>query len=213
MEYTNNQIGYWAKERVFGAYMSINMERMLPFLDKGFTLKTFYSSKNLSDISNSLVKSFKKNVDFLFANSSNYIETNWHIHTAPDHKFDSDTTVKKRSQKDFVNFLNIQEENLRYLFALKQLCETHNVRLVLIRSPLPKFMKEGEVNEAFFMLVKETYFSDLPFLDFSTFPLSYDKFADKSHLNVEGSKNFSRFFYDSIAPFPPLLESTFFFRQ
>jgi len=199
IEYTNNQIGYWAKERVFGSYMSINMERMFPLLDKNFTLKSFYTSKNISEISSSLIKSYKKNLDFIFSDSPNYLEKNWHDHKAPDHIFDTaDTIAKKRNQKEFVNFLNIQEENLRYLFAIKQLCKKYGVNLFLIRSPLPKYVRDGDMNEDFFLLVKQTYFSEIPFLDFSNYPLTIDNFADNSHLNVEGSRKFSRFFYDSL---------------
>lgn len=198
VEYTNNQIGYWAKERVFGSYMSLNMERMLPFLDMSFTLKMFCASKSITQISNSLFKSYRTNLDFILSNKSNFIEEYWHNHKAPDHKFAGDTTKKIKNQTNFVNYLSIQEENIRYLYLLKQLCKRHKVNFFLVRSPLPKYIREGETNEAFLRLVRETYFSDVPFLDFSSYPLSLDYFADNSHLNIEGSKKFSMYFNDSI---------------
>ena len=89
-------------------------------------------------------------------------------------------------------------DNLIYLFKMKALCKKHKVNLFLIRSPLPQHVSFS--NESTFINIKETFFSDIAFLDFKDYPMNLCFFADNQHLNRKGGIEFSHFFNDSIVP-------------
>lgn len=199
IEYTNNQITPWAIDRISGRYMKFNMERTLPILNKRFAVKTLLHSLSFSDAIGSLLASYKKNIDFIINDNNSYIEYAWHTNTTSDHVFKGDTSQQKHDFKDadaFQNIYQVQQENLNYLFKLKRLCKQNKVRLVLVRSPAPSY--SSSANEFILHHIKDTFFSETPFLDFSKFSLRLNQFADEQHINTSGRNTFSQYFNDSI---------------
>ncbi|MBT6514467.1 MAG: hypothetical protein HOK65_06825 [Crocinitomicaceae bacterium] len=208
IEYTNNQITPWASNRIYGIYLDINVPRIFPVADKKFILKSFYKSGNISEITNAIIKSYKSNLEFIISGKRNYLEEFWHNNITPQHVFSADTSHMpldfyfKSSEinfgKNFIDIYSVHRENLIYLFKMKALCKKHKVNLFLIRSPLPQHVSFS--NESTFINIKETFFSDIAFLDFKDYPMNLCFFADNQHLNRKGGIEFSHFFNDSIVP-------------
>jgi hypothetical protein len=94
-----------------------------------------------------------------------------------------------------INDLNFEldDTNLIFIDKIKELCENKGVKLFLIRSPQHSKYKFYD-NEAILQKIKETRYSDIPFLDFNNFPLNNSEFADLEHLNYKGATKFSLFF-------------------
>ena len=174
------------------------MERALPFLDKKFALKTFYHSASISEISSSIISSYRQNIDFILKDNKSFIDFVWRINTTTNHVYKGDTApVRYNFKETFENIYAIEEENIRYLCKLKQLCEEKGVQLIFIRSPGLKHLQSK--NESILMHMKKTFFPNIPFLDFRKYPLDIKLFADEQHLNRNGKNKFTRFFNDSIA--------------
>ena len=115
------------------------------------------------------------------------------------HTEGSDIGYSSHDFKDadaFQNIYQVQQENLNYLFKLKRLCKQNKVRLVLVRSPAPSY--SSSANEFILHHIKDTFFSETPFLDFSKFSLRLNQFADEQHINTSGRNTFSQYFNDSI---------------
>ena len=87
----------------------------------------------------------------------------------------------------------ISETNLNYLSAMIHYCKQHHVEPVLIRSPLHKALLRV-TNEQVYKNILKKLFSDVTYLDFSSFPLKDSEFADPEHLNYKGAKVFSLWF-------------------
>lgn len=91
----------------------------------------------------------------------------------------------------------ISEVNLLYLTKTVDLCKQHGKKVFLIRSPQHK-MYEGYYNEKTYQEIIKTKFSDVDYLDFSTFPLTNSEFADLDHLNHKGAKVYSEWFNELL---------------
>ena len=197
VEYTNNQITPWASNRIYGKYLDVNISRMAPVMRKKVILKTCFKSKSLSKVYNSISSSFKNNAEFVFGRSNNYLEMYWRNKSVSENIFNSDTAkVNVNFNNRFLNIYEIQEENLIYLFKIKTLCRKYGVKLYFVRSPLPQHIYFH--NEPVFNHIKDTFFSEIPFLDFKNYPLDLELFADNQHLNRKGRDEFSHYFNDSI---------------
>lgn len=84
----------------------------------------------------------------------------------------------------------ISEKNLKYLDKIISLCKTHNIKLILIRTPQHESCSEL-ANEKTFQNIYETEYSSIPFLDLQNFPLEIKDFADVEHLNKNGAMKIS----------------------
>lgn len=91
----------------------------------------------------------------------------------------------------------ISEKNLRYLDKIITLCNTHNIKLILIRTPQHESCSEL-ANERTFQNIYETEYSNIPFLDLQNFPLEIKDFADVEHLNKNGALKISTWLNDKI---------------
>lgn len=192
IEYTNNQVSTWAINRISGIYLDNNMPRMFPVLSKRFIIKTFYKSNNPKRIINSILSTYRNNINFLYS-GNNYINEYWHNHQAPSHIFNGDSTVNLLNfDNSFIDIYSIQRENIYYLFKIKELCKEYQVNLVFIRSPIPNHVKYS--NESIYKHIKDTFFSNIPLLDFKDYPLNLDYFADNQHVNTRGREIISTFF-------------------
>ena len=90
----------------------------------------------------------------------------------------------------------ISTQNLLYLEKIIAFCKSKNTTVYLIRSP--QHDNFSRINENSLLRIKNEQFTDLPFLDFDSFPVTDKEFADYGHLNAEGSTKFSLWFNDLI---------------
>lgn len=105
-------------------------------------------------------------------------------------KLDSLAAVRTRTPHNADTTVSVY--NIRYLKKIIGLCKQHDVRLVLVRSPLhSSFPAE---NETQFQAMLQRELKEVPFLDFKDFPLGNEEFADEQHLNRQGAAKFSRYF-------------------
>ena len=84
-------------------------------------------------------------------------------------------------------------ENLKYLIEIKELCETNKINLTLVNMPLHNNFKARTNNYYFECLnnfIKQNEFKN--YLDYSSISLDSKYFSDGDHLNIEGSKIFSK---------------------
>ena len=87
----------------------------------------------------------------------------------------------------------LSNTNLYNLERTIKFCYKHNVKVYFIRCPInPNW--DCFSNEYFFQNVRQTRFSNIPFLDFKDFPINNSEFADLEHLNQKGTKKFTDFF-------------------
>lgn len=78
-----------------------------------------------------------------------------------------------------------------YLLKIIELCKAHSVKLILFNSPVYRsdvFDNKPALNEYY-----NRYLSGIKYLDFSSFDLPRDGYADRRHLNYKGAEIFSRY--------------------
>lgn len=98
--------------------------------------------------------------------------------------------VDKKSKLSIEKEYPTSKVSLKYLKKIITLCVENDKNVFLIRSPqhpeLPiKF------NENHFKKIRKDSFTEVPFLDFTDFPVKSTQFADLEHLNYKGAFSFS----------------------
>jgi len=195
IEFTNNQFSNFAINRIWGDYLSENMPRNIPIVDPDFAISSFFKNKNPYKITKTIFSSAQKNYHFLMY-EENYIEYIWRGYRTPARKFERKEEKRPYRTGTLNPIRTIDTTNLQYLKALRDICYENKVEFYFIRSPKPKGIEP--YNDANLYHYYDTYFSEVPFLDFKEFPLPDSKFADERHLNLAGRKEFSMFFNSLI---------------
>lgn len=216
LEFTNNQLVDFAKNRVYGEYIDINVSKNLPVLESDFIFQIFWKNKNPIKITRTLSQALTSNVSFILDEDSNYVESKWHYYEVPNRIYTPTDKISKSFFEDkLMNFKSkikeltfplllhdlekedvVESINMGYLKKLLELCNDNGVNLYFIRSPLPSGTKFA--NENLFREILNNEFKDVIFLDFKEFPIQNNKFADPLHLNTSGQKEFTLFFKRSI---------------
>jgi len=196
IEYTNNQIGSnmnnwtWGDKYIsnkyakYASFISLSDQLILAQNNlKGYLYAFSYSNKQKIS---TLIKA-----DYDFTNKIGgyfYLVRN-----------ETDTLLKYSNILRFEDDLwanssnNISEVNLLYLRKTIQLVKCYNKQVFLIRSPQhPQY--SGYQNEFMYKNILNNRFSDIEYLDFSSFPLSNVAFGDLEHLNHNGAEIFSTWF-------------------
>ena len=112
----------------------------------------------------------------------------------------TDSVLRILNKKETDNHkkpVTISETNLNYLSAMIHYCKRHHVEPVLIRSPLHKGFFRFVDERAYKNILKKR-FSDVTWLDFSSFPIKDSGFADPEHLNYKGARVFSLWFNEIL---------------
>jgi hypothetical protein len=86
----------------------------------------------------------------------------------------------------------VNEDNLVYIDKIKEICDKCHVKLILLRSPQHASYRSSQ-NENVFLTILKKRFGNTSFIDFNTFALKNEEFADLEHLNYKGAKKFSIF--------------------
>lgn len=79
---------------------------------------------------------------------------------------------------------------INYLRMIVEFCKSRNVKVILLRSPLHPYYKRINEAEMNYLLCHD--FKDIPFWDYSNYPLRQHEYGDLEHLNKEGAKVFSK---------------------
>lgn len=99
--------------------------------------------------------------------------------------------------KDLPKENDISLMNILILQKIILLCQQKNINIYLVRCPVMN-KKEDSESEIRFKKIRGEYFSEIDFLDFSTFPLDNSDFLDSHHLNKLGANKFSIWFNKHI---------------
>jgi hypothetical protein len=86
---------------------------------------------------------------------------------------------------------DLSQTNLKYLDKMIELCQSLDIKVILIRSPQHKKIQNFK-NEKSYQEIRNTRFKELSYLDFKTYPIVDSLFADYSHLNQYGATKISR---------------------
>lgn len=195
LEFTNNQIDEIMNEWIWDEnYMNYLYPTYSPFFE--LSDKKLLIENNLKGYLNTLPLAFRSNASRFLKGNYNYSKNIGGYKYVPSSKNDSlfqkaNTNIIQKKE------ISISKSNIYYLSKLINLCEKRNLNIYLIRSPLHKMYK-GYSNENIFLSIKETYFSQVEYLDFSKFPLKNSGFDDYQHLNHEGAEVFSKWFNNLI---------------
>ncbi len=103
---------------------------------------------------------------------------------------DSSTTTAAKPARDTNSYdSGIHELNLDYLRKIVKLASDRGVKVIFIRTP---YHRQYHIdNQKEFEQVYQTWFSQIPLLDYKDFPLKDSCFKDFDHLNAKGARLFS----------------------
>ena len=91
--------------------------------------------------------------------------------------------IKKNNNEKFLEASN----EIKYLIKIKTLCLRKNIKLILVNPPL---YNHKNIDKNLYLVYKK-YFSDTPFIDYSSVELNDNCFGDFVHLSPCGAKLFS----------------------
>tara|TARA_B100000780_G_C21075083_1_gene432769 strand:- start:110 stop:1099 length:990 start_codon:yes stop_codon:yes gene_type:complete len=100
-----------------------------------------------------------------------------------------------KNDSTYKNFHNkpISSENIIYLKKIVNLCDSLDVNIFFVRSPVHKLFV-AKYNENELINIQNETFENIDILNFSNFELEDECFADFGHLNYKGANKFSDFF-------------------
>lgn len=202
LEFSNGQIldsnmnaWIWEEPLISNKYPTFS-----PFMN--ISKKIFLFKHNYNGFTNSLSLS-------LFENTSRIIHSDYKFSMSPN--VGGFSSLSRKMTESEVEKSNIQNQILYYqknqnkisnahincLEEIVRFCKEHEIKLYLIRSPLPKFFPIYG-NEYAFQKLKNEKFENIEYLDFSKFPLKTCEFGDLEHVNQDGAKIFSIWFNNLI---------------
>jgi hypothetical protein len=195
IEFSNNQIGKSMDERIWGErYLGYKYTKYAPFMT--FADKNLIFMKNPHGFLDNSSITFKLNMDRLLYRDLNYSKVLGGYLKLGYNKVDSLLKTNTEKAKTAEN-PGISEKNLEYLSKIIQFCNEHNIKPILVRSPLHRAHAGFEAENHYQQILRER-FSKTEFLDFAHFPLGDEDFADFEHLNYSGAAKFSSFFNDFL---------------
>jgi len=198
IELSNNQIIKKNNKWIWGnEYLSERYHKYAPFMSGNDHLLLF--KNNYRGFVNSLSISINDNFKRIYKSDYNYSENIGGYLYLERNKMDSLVVAYEQGVNKEIEINDeLSLANIAYLRNLIDLCIENDKKVFLIRSPQHKYLASLK-NEAIFMKLKDSLFSDIEFLDFNNFNLSNSEFGDFGHLNYKGAKKFSKWFNKLLA--------------
>jgi len=191
IECTNNQFIASTNDWIWGDKMPFRVPKYNPFLD--WEEKSMLFQKNPIPFINANRSSMKANFERIIALNLDYTSdmggygSNNHVLTD---SVSGDLLVPVDEERS--------ELNMRYLRKMIDYCKKRGVEVYLVRSPtLGEYYKIYPNQD--FQDALNTYFNDVPFLDFSGYKLHYSDFIDYEHMNRKGARRYSLWFNNLLA--------------
>lgn len=195
IEFTNNQIGEFANERIYGQYASHLLQKYLYHLNVREYI--FLLAKNPLLPARLFLPVIKKNIEFLTLTNKSYIQYfQWGGFTPQRQRMtrevlDSLEKIHNPKGNALVKYnYGFSKENLWSLARTVKFLKAHNVKVIFVRSPLLN-SNEQLSTEGAFQDIRRNEFRDIPFLDLNLLRLKASDFADLAHVNVEGASKCS----------------------
>ena len=191
LEYSNNQIESRMDEWIWGyEKMSAYLYRHTPFMEKKEFI--FLFDNNPSDFIKIIATSTLKNLIRVLSSSYDIDKQYGSYKNLNRNNLSKELTNKLDAEKEKEKQKNISKDNINYLEKIVEYCKLKNVQIYFVRSPQHSFFPR--YNEEKLFAIKNEKFNHVEFLDFDTFPLNNNEYADFGHLNNKGAKVFSQWF-------------------
>lgn len=197
LEYTNNQVTYYAKERLWGRYMPYLFTEQYALLGVREKVKIF--SKEPVEVLKCLPSILKNNVQFMWNKPATYWGYKWEP-TEIEGKKDTGLTDSKEEMLEEQNYSKDYRASMESLFYLKKIvgfCNKNKIDIFFFRSPLRNHGKKDQsqnFSEYLFKTIHRDFFKDIPLFDFADLPFEQKHFLDLTHLNQLGARSFTKLF-------------------
>ena len=189
IEFTNNQVNKRMDIWTWGkGFMTNRYGIYAPFMP--LQAKYFLFIHNPSEFANSYLNTIKINGFKILTRKWTKIRDWGGFFPIAHSKVESileNNNLELPNKQSSVDIHSISKVNLRYLDSLILLLKERNVKPILIRSPQHKFYGNF-ANEATYQYCLLERYSDIPYFDFTDFPLQDTQFADLEHLNTNGAQ-------------------------
>jgi hypothetical protein len=190
VEFTNNciitEMNDWLYADKYMVYRYPKYSAMMTLEDK-FQL----AKHNPTSFFKAQPMSVKTKLKYLFSGSQEFVKTvNWGGYISLDRIFTTADSIRKVKNFGPQQTIEISEDNLIYLRKIVDVCHDRGVAISFIRSPQHHAYPLLK-NEPLLSSILKSRFPEVPYLDFNTFPIPTDGFADLEHLNKNGSTRFS----------------------
>jgi hypothetical protein len=196
IEFSNGQIERRMDDWIWGAD---KMKNYFPTFSPFISQKDMYLlfQENRKDFIPTISLATRENIGRMMTFDWKYSDDIGEFKPTDDNHIDSLLELKARGiAEEEIENPELSHVNLEFLKKMIDLCQQHNVKPILVRSPQhPEY--NYLANEAKFIQIKDSLFDDIEFLDFNNFPLENTQYRDFGHLNEAGAAEFSRWF-DSL---------------
>ncbi|MCF2493434.1 hypothetical protein [Dyadobacter chenhuakuii] len=192
IELTNNQVDSIMTGWIWGnEYLPFKYQLYGPFIDSDGVSLLF--DKNPMGLVNGIKKSLRQNIKLIVTSNYSFVENRGAYRYLVKSNVENEIKKLETNKIKATNDMHTSEYNLGYLEKIINYCQSRNVNVYLMRSPIHK--KHPMVsNEKLFQKVVKTRFAHVDFLDFKDFPIENSEFGDLGHLNFLGAKRFSHWF-------------------
>jgi len=188
IEFSNNQVTRRMNDWIWAdSYMEAEYPIYAPFIP--LQDHRYLFTHNFRGYINSSSFALKQQMISILANDYAYSKLIGRYFYTTANKVDSLIAVQ-HTMADTVNYALTSPDNIRYLKACIDLCRAHGKKVWLVRTPTHQDFPVLK-NEQLFQEIRNKHFGDVPFLDFSAFPIRNTELADLEHLNCYGASRFS----------------------
>jgi hypothetical protein len=188
IEYTNNQLAEEMNDWIWdNKHISQKFVLLSPFIPITETLPLI--ENNFSGFLNGMALSLKSNFYSVLKNENRNTQQFGGYRVLTNKLTELALNTPRKLNKPSGD--DLSQTNLKYLDKMIELCQSLDIKVILIRSPQHKKIQNFK-NEKSYQEIRNTRFKELSYLDFKTYPIVDSLFADYSHLNQYGATKISR---------------------
>ncbi len=157
----------------------------------------FLLRKNTAAVLNTSPKVIRQSILRLNRKSYDLLATTSGYMFLTENKIDAieNGTIKMEPLSD--EFYEYSEHNLEYLKEIITLCESKNVKVHFVRSPMYKNVDYLK-NENLLQRLKDSLFPSIAYIDLVDFDLDKEDFRDLHHVNYKGAAKVSKWFNNHL---------------
>lgn len=190
LEFTNNALSRQLDERTWRKnFLLSKLPKVTPMVDQAEFLELFQETPG--NTLKAYAASAELAIKFSLSSETSYpAYSKWYRYYI-EKKSTLDSLLESNHQQKEIEFLHTpSHHSIGYIQKIQTLCQTHHVKLVLMRSPTHRSWPY-RANETMLDSIRKEHFSHLPYMDFSDFQMENKDYRDDSHLNYVGARKLS----------------------
>ncbi len=198
IEFSNANILIREDQKIWSnKYITHQLPKYFPFVS--LKDQSVLATNNPIGYQKALLMSLKTNLNRLWKNNYSYKDSIGGYWYLKRHKINAilDTLKLSKTNEITLNKKQLSTVDLEYLHKIIALCKEHHIVPYLIRSPFHPYFN-GSRYETDYQQILNSQFKSIPFIDFKSYPLKSEEYADLQHLNFKGSLKYSNWFNDYI---------------